>query len=173
MLIKTIKIILFSAFFLCSSVSAQESCSRTAIINQQEVLVDANSTQKGEGLRYYLEKDKIAYDYLKKYQDGTKTKWYTAALGTVGTTMIISSFFVNSDSNSNNKQSLIIGGATAIIINFLMSRTLEASNEKNLDRAIQEYNKRNLPRIEFNQSRLSPRSTPSAKTVYFQKNWSF
>ena len=150
---------------------AQEACSRTAIINQQEVLVDSNSTQKGEGLRFYLEKDKVASKYLKKYQNGTKIKWYSAALGTVGTSMIIGSLFVNGESNS--KQSLMIGGATAIVINFLMSRTIESSNEKHLNRAIQEYNKRNLPRIEFNQTRFKSGPSESAKTVYFQKEWSF
>lgn len=150
---------------------AQETCSRTAIINQQEVLVDANSTQKGEGLRFYLEKDKVASEYLEKYQKGTSVKWYSAALGTAGTSMIIGSFFVNG--NSNNKQSLMIGGATAIIINFLMSRTIEASNEKNLNKAVQEYNKRNLPRIDFNQSSYRKDNSPSAKTVYFHKQWSF
>jgi hypothetical protein len=169
-LINFIKII-FIAVILSFNAIAQEACSRTAIINQQEVLVDSNSTQKGEGLRFYLEKDKIASSYLQKYQDGTKIKWYSAALGTVGTSMIIGSFFVNGESDS--KQSLMIGGATAIIINFLMSRTIESSNEKNLNRAIQEYNKRNLPRIEFNQSRYKSGSSESAKTVYFQKDWSF
>lgn len=169
-MINLIKIIFISLFFSFTSF-AQEACSRTATINQQEVLVDSNSTQKGEGLRFYLEKDKVASSYLEKYQSGTKVKWYSAALGTVGTSMIIGSFFVNGESDS--KQSLMIGGATAIIINFLMSRTIEASNEKHLNRAIQEYNKRNLPRIEFNQSGYNSGSSQSSKTVYFQKDWSF
>lgn len=171
-MIKTLKIISL-LILLLNSVYGQEACSRTAIINQQEVLVDANSTQKGEGLRFYLEKDRLASEFLEKYQKGTKARWYSAALGTVGTTMIIGSFFVNSSGSSNNKQTLMVGGATAILINFLMSRTLESNNEKNLDRAIEEYNKRNLPRIEFNQSKFSPKSNQSARTVYFQKNWSF
>ena len=36
-----------------------ETCSRTAIINYQKILVDINTTHKGEGLRYYLEKDTV------------------------------------------------------------------------------------------------------------------
>ncbi|OUR93096.1 hypothetical protein A9Q84_21570 [Halobacteriovorax marinus] len=135
------------------------------------MLVDSNSTQKGEGLRFYLEKDKKASQLLSKYQGGTKVKWYSAALGTVGTTMIISSFFVNS--TGSNKQALLIGGATAILVNFLMSRTIEAANEKNLNNSILEYNKRNLPRIDFNQSRINTKKNSSYKTVYFQKDWSF
>jgi len=134
-------------------------------------LVDSNSTQKGEGLRFYLEKDKKASELLAKYQKGTKVRWYSAALGTVGTSMIISSFFVSS--TGSNKQTLLIGGATAILVNFLMSRTFEAANEKHLNNSILEYNKRNLPRIDFNQSRINNKKNPSYKTVYFQKDWSF
>jgi hypothetical protein len=85
--------------------------------------------------------------------------------------MIVSSFFVSS--TGNNKQTLLIGGATAILVNFLMSRTFEASNEKNLNNSILEYNKRNLPRIEFNHSRINNKKNTSYKTVYFQKGWSF
>jgi len=134
-------------------------------------LIDSNATQKGEGLRHYLEKDKVASDFLEKYQDGTKVQWHNAALGTLGTSMIISSFFVNS--TGSNKKTLLIGGITSIVINFLMARTYEASNEKNLDRAIQEYNKRNLPQIEYNQSGLGNTKSTSYKTVYLEKKWSF
>lgn len=156
---------------MISSIHAQDTCSRTVIINQQEVLIDSNATQKGEGLRHYLEKDKVASEYLKKYQDGTKVKWHNAALGTLGTTMIISSFFVNS--TGSNKKTLLIGGITSIVVNFLMARTSESSNEKNLDRAILEYNKRNLPQIEFNQTGLGNNESKSYKTVYLEKQWSF
>ncbi|PIK14512.1 hypothetical protein [Halobacteriovorax sp. JY17] len=98
-------------------------------------------------------------------------KWHNAALGTIGTTMIISSFFVNS--TGSNKKTLLIGGITSIVVNFLMARTFESSNEKNLDRAILEYNKRNLPQIEYNQTSLGNEKSKSYKTVYFEKNWSF
>ncbi|WP_157765591.1 hypothetical protein [Halobacteriovorax marinus] len=149
----------------------QETCSRTAVINQQEVLIDSNATQKGEGLRHYLERDKVASEFLEKYQDGTKVQWHNAALGTIGTSMIISSFFVNS--SGSNKKTLLIGGITSIIVNFLMARTFEASNERHLNRAILEYNKRNLPQIEFNQTGLGNKKSNSYKTVYLEKKWSF
>lgn len=113
----------------------------------------------------------MASDFLEKYQDGTKVQWHNAALGTLGTTMIISSFFVNS--TGGNKKTLLIGGITSIVINFLMARTQESSNEKNLDRAILEYNKRNLPQIEYNQSVLGNTQSKSYKTVYLEKKWSF
>ena len=37
-----------------------EPCSRSARINYQDVLVDTSSTRKGEGIKFYLEKDPIA-----------------------------------------------------------------------------------------------------------------
>lgn len=154
-----------------STVLAQDTCSRTAVINQQEVLIDSNSTQKGEGLRHYLEKDKVASEFLEKYQDGTTVQWHNAALGTIGTSMIISSFFVNSA--GSGKKTLLIGGITSIVVNFLMARTFESANEKNLDRAILEYNKRNLPQIEYNQTGLGNKESKSYKTVYLEKQWSF
>ncbi len=127
---------------------ATETCSRTAIINYQEILVDTNSTQKGEGLRYYIEKDAIAKSYLDKYQKRTKIQWPNVVLGTAGTIMTLSGFLVNKE--SNNRRALIIGGLTMLTINFLVARTIAYNNEQNLHEAIKEYNKRNLPRIYFN-----------------------
>ena len=45
-----------------------EPCSRSARINYQDVLVDTSSTRKGEGIKFYLEKDPIARTYYKKYE---------------------------------------------------------------------------------------------------------
>ena len=131
---------------LCAS--ALETCSRTAIINYQEVLVDTTSNQKGEGLRYYLEKDLIDKEYLDKYQEGSHLQWYQAVPGSVGTAMLLGGIIGASDSN---KRSLIIGGAALIAVNFLVAKTFEAANEENLQKAVEEYNKRNLPLIHFNE----------------------
>jgi hypothetical protein len=149
-----------------------ETCSRIATVNYQEVLVDANSSQKGEGLRFYLEKDKIAESYLDAYQEGSHVQWHNAVMGTTGTGLIIAGLFTSS--TSNNKESLLIGGAAMILVNFLISKTQETANEKNLRRAIDEYNQRNLPRINFGEASSSYNDRPpSATGVALSKTWDF
>lgn len=149
---------------------AAESCSRIAIINYQEVLVDTNSTQRGEGLRYHLEKDQVAKSYLDKYQEGSQIKWQNSLLGSVGTGLVLSSFLTNS--NGSSKKTLLIGGATLIAINFLVAKTLDSANEKNLTNAIDEYNKRNLPKIYFSPKGREGRD-PSGYEVGLGKSWSY
>lgn len=150
MIKRIMRIFMMTLFLLINSVSAWalETCSRTAIINYQEVLVDTTSNLKGEGLRYYLEKDLIAKEYLDKYQEGSHIQWYQAVPGSVGTAMILGGIIGARDSN---KRSLIIGGAALVAVNFLVAKTFEAANEENLQKAIEEYNKRNLPLIHFNE----------------------
>lgn len=162
-LLLSIIITLFNA-----QVMSAETCSRTATINYQEVLVDTNSTQKGEGLRYHLEKDPVALSYLNSYQKGTEINWTNAAIGTVGSSLIIGGL-LNSDSDT--KKNLLISGATLIAINFLVARTLEKSNEQNLEKAIEEYNKRNLPRIYFEKNKNDP--SKNSLSFLMNKSWSF
>lgn len=148
---------------LAQGALAADTCSRVAIINYQEVLVDTSSTQKGEGLRFHLEKDELAQKFLSEYQKGTEMRWQNALLGTLGTGLIITGLFTNSE--SNNRKAFFISGGAFIAINFFVARTLEAANEKNLVRAIEEYNKRNLPRIYF--------SPDQDGEVFIEKRWSF
>lgn len=158
-------IFILSLILLSKFAQAEETCSRVAVINYQEVLVDTSSTQKGEGLRHHLNKDPIAKNYLDIYQDTSRIKWQNAALGTLGTGLILSSFLINTD--QENKKSLIVGGVSLLIINFLVARTLEFTNEENLKKSIDEYNKRNLPKIYFLQSKILD------KSFLITKSWSF
>ncbi len=169
---KTLFLTIFIFLLMNPVLKAAETCSRVAIINYQEVLVDTNSTQKGEGLRFHLEKDATALSYLDKYQEGSKIKWHNAILGTTGTTLILTALISNA--SDNNKQSLIIGGASLILINFLVARTLEITNESNLLKAVEEYNKRNLPRIYFGPGNSAARN-PSGRSPHIgiEKGWSF
>lgn len=144
--------ILFALLFICiasSNAYSTESCSRTATINFQEVLIDSNSTQKGEGLRFHLSKDPVSKKYLDDYQNGLKVRWSNIALGTTGSGLIIYGLMQTSN-NKDRKKQLIIGGATLLAINFLVAKTMNYKNEQNLIRSIEEYNKRNLPRIYIN-----------------------
>lgn len=136
-------------FFVVPNFSfSSDTCSRVAIINYQEVLVDTNSTQKGEGLRYYLEKDPVAKHCLDRYQGETKNRWVNATLGTIGTLLILTGILTNKSSTST--KSLIIGGSSIVAVNFLVAKTMDYKNEINLQQGIDEYNKRNIPRIYFN-----------------------
>jgi hypothetical protein len=132
-------------------VSALETCSRVAIVNYQEVLIDANSAEKGEGLRYRLEKDPVALEYLNTYQKNSRIKWPSALLGTAGTGLLLLGVF---SSNPDDRRAYVITGLATIAVNFLVTRTLEITNEVNLNKAIDEYNKRNLPKIFFNPDNL-------------------
>ena len=63
--------LLVALFFLAPSYGA-DTCSRVATINYQEVLVDLSNKNRGEGLRYYLEKDQISEDLLDEYQKNNR-----------------------------------------------------------------------------------------------------
>lgn len=147
----------------------QETCSRAAIVNHQEILVDTNSSTKGEGLRYYLEKDPESLQLLEKYQDGTRVKFLNAALGTTSSGLLIAGLLTNKD--SKKRQTLIISGAALLLVNFLYSKTLERSNEVYLQKAIDTYNKRNLPRIYFNIDQQDGVETDYQ--VMLNKGWKF
>ncbi|MBC7539958.1 MAG: hypothetical protein H7281_14140 [Bacteriovorax sp.] len=164
-------VIILSIVLSSQNVSAVETCSRIAIINYQEVLVDSNASEKGEGLRYHLEKDPVAKKYLDNYQENSAIRWPNAILGTAGTGLLLFGFFTT---NSQDRQVYLISGAAAILINFLVARTLEVSNEVNLTRAVEEYNKRNLPKIYFNPDNNLQGSTsfPGFK-IGLAKDWSF
>lgn len=157
-------------FFSAKALFAAETCSRIAIINYQEVLVDANTTEKGEGLRYHLEKDPVAKEYLDIYQKNSANKWPTAILGTAGTGLLLYGFF---NSNSEDRRFYLISGAATLTVNFLVARTLEIANEDNLNRAIEEYNKRNLPKIFFNPEGTQGQIDFSNVKLGLVQHWTF
>ncbi len=150
---------------------AAEVCSRMATINFQRVLVDVGSTQKGEGLRYHLEKDPKAKAYLEAYQEGAQIKWHSAALGLLGTGLLLGGAMAHDD---ESQKTLLISGATVTVANFLIAKTLANANESNLLRAVEEYNKRNLPKIYLNSATKGSTSNFFAHIGFgFNKSWSF
>lgn len=164
-------VFLISNIFLSFPSGAVETCSRIAIINYQEVLVDSNASEKGEGLRYHIEKDPVAKEYLDNYQNNSAIRWPNALLGTAGTGLLLFGFFT---SDSQDRQVYLISGGAAILVNFLIARTLEVANEANLNRAIEEYNKRNLPKIYFNpDSSLQGDAGFTGIKIGLAKDWSF
>ncbi len=144
----TILLILFFA----TSASAVDTCSRVATINYQEVLVDVSSKNLGEGLRYYLQKDPIANDLLNEYQANSHTTWKSAALSTLGTGMILGGILRTNEGENEiltSKNFLLIGGVSMIGVSYLISKTHQFNNEYLLLRSVEEYNKRNTPKIFF------------------------
>lgn len=143
--------LLLSLLFVANSM-ASDICSRTATVNYQEVLVDSSSSKLGEGLRFYLEKDPEAKQLLDQYQNSNKIRWVDAAMSTTGSGLIIFGLFRSSSNNDNgllSRQSMVMGGVSLIVLSYLISRTIQYNNEKYLMKSIEEYNKRNTPRIYF------------------------
>lgn len=165
-------LLVFLFIFALSSKPAfsVETCSRVAIINYQEVLVDSNASDKGEGLRYHLEKDPIAKSYLDTYQKHSAIRWPNAIIGTAGTGLLLFGFFT---ANSQDRQVYLISGSAAILVNFLIAKTLEVANEANLNRAIEEYNKRNLPKIYFNPENIQGNMNYPGIKIGLIQDWSF
>lgn len=142
--------LIFGLVILSSKFSFAETCSRVATINYQEVLVDAGSGKMGEGLRFYLEKDPESKKLLDEYQKRNKPTLWSASASTVGSFLILSSLLqTNESSGIQNKNTLLYSGVMLVGISYLMSKTMKYSNEKYLKQAVDQYNKRNSPRIYF------------------------
>lgn len=124
-----------------------DTCSRVATVNYQEVLVDTSSSNLGEGLRYYLQKDQVAKELLDEYQTNNKSTWKSAALSTGGIGMIVGGLVLTDGGNARN--ALLFGGLGAIVLSYLISKTNQHNNEYLLQKSVEEYNKRNTPRIYF------------------------
>lgn len=134
------------------STRAAETCSRVATINYQEVLVDVSASNRGEGLRYYLEKDPVAKELLDQYQENNRPTWKSAAMSTFGTAMILGGLLRSNEGKEETitgRNFLIFGGATLIAVSYLISKTNQYNNEHLLLKSVEEYNKRNTPRIFF------------------------
>jgi hypothetical protein len=141
--------LLFFLFHVHAAFSA-EVCSRVATINYQEVLVDVSANNRGEGLRYFLEKDAVSKDLLDEYQKNNRPTWRSAALSTVGTTLIMAGLLRSGEGENEEftgRQTLLLTGAITIAVSYLISKTNQRNNEYLLSKSIEEYNKRNTPRI--------------------------
>ena len=150
-IIKLMRIFLFIFFILLiNRPIAIASCSRVAIINYQEVLVDAGSEKKGEGLRFYLEKNPQSKSLLDEYQEKSAPSILSASASTVGSLMVLTSI-LQADENSQfgSKATLFSGGAILIALSYLASKTVKYNNEKLLERSVDIYNKSHSPRIYF------------------------
>ena len=145
---KNIVLILFT---LSSSLTfTAETCSRVAIINYQKVLVDSSSNKKGEGLRFYLEKDPVSKKLLDKYQEKNKPTLFSASTSTAGSLLLLTGLLQTNDSEGiQSSNTLIYTGVGLVALSYLTSKTQQYSNEKIIKEAVDQYNIRNTPRIYF------------------------
>ncbi len=144
--------LLILSVLFATQIWAAETCSRVATINYQEVLVDVSSSNRGEGLRYYLQKDPVAKELLDEYQENNRPTWKSAAMSTLGTAMMIGGLLRTNDGGDEgftSRNFLLFGGATLIGVSYLISKTNQYNNEYLLLKSIEEYNRRNTPRIYF------------------------
>lgn len=114
--------------------------------------MDVSSNNRGEGLRYYLEKDEVAKGLLNEYQENNRPTWKSAAMSTLGTAMILGSLLRPTEGENEtltSKNFLLFGGATLIGVSYLISKTNQYNNEYLLSKSVEEYNKRNTPKIYF------------------------
>lgn len=143
-------LILFIVIHMLLPAQLHAACSRIATINYQKILVDAGTDKKGEGLRFYLEKDPQSKILLDKYQKENQPTFLKASTSTIGSILLLTGLLQpNESSGIQNKNTLMYGGAFLIALSYLTSKTLQYSNEKYLEQAVDQYNKRNSPRIYF------------------------
>lgn len=144
-----LKLTIIVTLLFSLSLPAAEICSRVATINYQEVLVDVSSNNRGEGLRYYLDKDEVSKQLLDEYQENNRPTWRSAALSTLGTGMLLAGFLRSNEGEGEtfSRPSLLVGGAALIAVSYLISKTKQYNNEYLLSKSVEEYNKRNTPRI--------------------------
>ena len=143
-------ILLLFISVLSTQLIAAEICSRVATINYQEVLVDAGSDKPGEGLRFYLEKEPESKSLLDEYQEKNKPTLLNASASTLGSLLVLASLMqTGSDQSVQNRNNLLYGGFSLIALSYLSTKTRQLNNEKLLEESIEQYNKRNKPRIYF------------------------
>ena len=145
-------------------------CERVAVINHQEVLLETTSRSKGEGLRPYLEKDEEALRHFERYQERNRIYPFNTLLGIAGPGLLLTGLVL--DSGSKQKKSFLGWGAVLVVTNFLVTKTIQGASESHLEKAIEEYNKRNFPKIDFNT--YSPKAPRSGSLAFgIKKDWSF
>jgi hypothetical protein len=132
--------------FCTDSLLARDMCSRIAIINHQEVIIDTGPRFKGEGLRYYLSKDEQSLELLNKYQENQRPSSSLSFLSTTGSIFIIGGL---AQTDNNNSSTLITTGLFLSIVSILFTKTMLYDNEKLLKKSVDQYNRSNYPKIYF------------------------
>lgn len=131
------------------AVALEAKCGRTAEINGENIAIDASTTQKGEGLRFYLTKDPEAKKYFDEYTESNKPNWKRIGVSTFGMGLIIGGFLSSNDTDNDffKRDTLLVSGVTIVALSFVYAKTRQSEKEVILQKSINEYNKRNEPKI--------------------------
>ena len=145
-----------------------QTCSRVAIYNNEEVLIDGHTSKKGSGLNKIMKSNMLAMKHLENYQTNNEMKIFNIASGTVSTASIFAGLlYTGSKANKNN---LLIFGGLIALVNFLTTKTIEFYNERELDLAISEFNKTSDNKIRVIDKRVNKKVQNS---IFLNKSWSF
>ncbi|MDH4467643.1 MAG: hypothetical protein QE271_06250 [Bacteriovoracaceae bacterium] len=137
--------------------SAQDSCSRIATVNYQDIFIDSSSSKKGEGLRNYLSQNAESLSLLNTYQENTVPNYWISGASTAGLLMVILGMASSRDSGTYySKQTLMSTGLVVIAVSLITSQALKAKNEDRLMKSIDIYNSNNDPKILLPQERSKP-----------------
>ena len=149
---------------------AAKPCERVATVNHQEIPLETVSSGKGEGLRPYLEKDENALRHLDRYQERNRIRPFNTLLGIAGPGFLVAGLVL--EPRSEEKKTFLTWGVVLVATNFLVTRAIQGTSESYLEKAVEEYNKRNSPRIELN---FLPDPFPPKKSMVLmvKKDWSF
>lgn len=147
----------FCLLWMTAPTNAQDSCSRIATVNYQDIFIDSSSSKKGEGLRNYLSQNPESLALLNSYQEHTLPNYWISGASTAGLTMVILGLAAKRESGSYySKQSLITTGLVVIALSIITSQTLKAQNEDRLLSAIEVYNSTNDPKITLPEEESKP-----------------
>ena len=109
--------------------------------------------------------------YLNLYQKGHTLGPLNTFFAAAAPTLFLAG--LAADSDKERQKSFYTWGIVVVFANFLISKTLQITNEANLERAIEEYNKRKTPKIRYGQGRSYPDSLQKQISFTIKKSWSF
>ena len=145
-----------------------QTCSRTAIYKNKEILIDGYTGVKGSGLINIMKKHPKASEHLTKYRASSDIKKINLVAGSISSASILTGLLYTGD-KSNKNNFLLFGGIIALV-NFLATKTIQFYSEKELTLAIEEFNKASNSEIRlFDQNR----DRQPQGEIYSNKSWSF
>jgi len=157
--------------FMINFVYAKDSaptCSRKAIFNNKEILIDGYTGARGSGLNKIMRSNPKALKHLSIYQNANDIQTFNLLSGTISTTSLITGLLYTGD--RDNKNNFILFGGIVALINFLTTKTIQFYNERELTLAIEEYNKTSVHQIRRLDVSTKKQNKPS---IFINKNWSF
>ncbi|MFN7685301.1 MAG: hypothetical protein ACK5QT_07820 [Oligoflexia bacterium] len=115
-------------------------CERTLIYRAKTLPCDSPIAADGEGLRMLMHDSPEALESLNRYQAQRRSRFGTAYAGTLG--LLVAALAPRFSSDATTRNLLVAGGLSFTIGSFAFGKAQLAANERNLDRAIDHYNRK-------------------------------